>query len=190
MNKAKKIIALCIVLLAGGIFFAMSGAPQGGAQNIPSHGEGAGYPIENVNHTALFRAVFSTSNGEDAPAVTASYAYDLYQTTAEGSAFAYSVAAEIDFFDGTNRCAVSLEGDLEAIALGNGLTYLTGPLYGMIEIGSATYQMTAGFNKLLEREGVSFAITMVPEAPTDGEQLLSFSFGDPVITDDVLNALR
>ena len=157
--------------------------------NIVDKGKGNTVEIANENRMDLLESVFGGNSDEraNAESLKVSYEYELYQNE-DSETGPYSVIATISFINAENTYNFVAEGNIETILLDNGLTYLTGPLYGAVRIDGVVYQVIVGFNKVLEREGVSFCVTLAPEESTF-DQVLSFSFGDQIMTTDVLTSL-
>ncbi len=189
MKLTKKCMsAILIVAMAMGLVSPALAATDQRA-NVLNNGSKNDNPIENKNNYMLFEEVFNGDQDDRTavPDMTASYNYELYENTADAIS-PYSAQVEISFDTGTNMYSFIAQGDVDTIALDNGLTYLTGPLYGSVIVRETNYQVTVGFNKVMEREGVSFCVTMVPKNG-NVDQTLSFSFGDKVLTADILSAL-
>ena len=82
----------------------------------------------------------------------------------------------VSFSIGNDTYTFPVQGEVDVINLDSGLTYLTGPLYGEVTINDVYYQVSAGFNKVMERDGVSFCMLMTP-VNVGQRQTLVFSFG-------------
>ena len=95
----------------------------------------------------------------------------------------------VSFSIGNDTYTFPVQGEVDAINLDSGLTYLTGPLYGEVTINDVYYQVSVGFNKVMERDGVSFCMLMTP-VNVGQRQTLVFSFGEKVLTNEIHTELN
>ena len=173
MKRKKELQIRCALAAVAAMMLALllCGCGNGGTGDEQASGEG--YALKNVSDPALVEAAFGAPQDE----VTAAYDYTL-QENEEGAFMPYTVEAELTFTAGGETCAMEL---------GDELTFLTGPLYGEAELGGVSYQVSAGFNKVLERDGASFSMVLTLLSGDVGG--MTFYFGDEVMTDDVQAAL-
>lgn len=189
MKMSKKMIS---AMLAAAMCVSLT-APAMAAQDdntILSQGTSTDNLLENENNPTLIKEMFGLPETRMASndIITASYSYQLYENEDKGSPSPYYAEADITFEAGSSTYVFDVAGEVDIINLENGLTYLTGPLYGEVTINDTKYQVIAGFNKVLERDGMSLCITMSPDGG-QMDEILSFSFGEDVMTSDVLSEL-
>lgn len=141
-------------------------------------GSGSGYALQGVRDRGAVTEIF----GAAAEDLTAAYSYRLYHAAEDGIS-PYRATAELTFSAGDEVWRCTVEGDVDAIELGGGLIYLTGPLYGTVTIRGVPYQITAGYNQVEGRSGLSVTLVWMPE--DEGRPGLTCSFGEQVVTDDV-----
>lgn len=182
MKRKKELQIRCSPAAVAAMMLALllCGCGNGDAGDEQASGEG--YALKNVSDPALVEAAFGAPQDE----VTAAYDYTL-QENEEDAFMPYTVEAELTFTAGGETCTIPVSGEVDAMELGDELTFLTGPLYGEAELGGVSYQVSAGFNKVLERDGASFSMVLTLLSGDVGG--MTFYFGDEVMTDDVQAAL-
>ena len=184
MKMSKKMIsamlaaAMCVSLMA----------PAMAAQNntaILSEGASTNNMLNNKSDPELIAEVFglAQTRAENTNAITASYEYRMYENEEETVA-PYYAEADIAFSVGSDTYTCAVEGEVDALELDSELTYLTGPLYGEMTINGVLYLVSAGFNKVMGQEGVSFCMVLIPQNGENGD-LISFHFGEDVMTESI-----
>lgn len=86
-----------------------------------------------------------------------------------------------------NSIDLSFEGDVQRKVVNADLVLLKGPLYTTVQIGGEEYDVSAGFTKVEDRDGINVGLVFTS---ADEQYQALYSFGPVVLTDSDYVALR
>ncbi len=150
--------------------------------------------IDNVNNEQLLRTIFNgDSSGNinnipeknfDSSDIQIKYNYDIVFNKTENS---YAAFLNMGILDNNNLYQTRLEGNLNTIEITPEITLLTGPLSGQIKINGHMHNITVGFNNICGSKEASMCVTLYDS--TDMNKMISFRFGDNIITTTMIDEL-
>lgn len=111
---------------------------------------------------------------------TIEYSYSVSPANSMGT---HTVRLDMVINTATDAYPVTVSGEVDETVLADDVTLLQGPLYGELIIGGETYELSAGFSKLLNDDAINVGIVINPTVQ-DPQQVM-FAFGDVVITEEV-----
>lgn len=117
---------------------------------------------------------------------SAEYSYVITEDK-PGAVEPYVVTMDICLKVNNSTYVTTVTGRVGEFYLEDGRTYMTGSLNGVIMVNEFDYDITVGFNKIKQEDGMSACVTMMPINSNNSEDMIAFRFGEDVMDNNILN---